>query len=66
MLLAKARTNTPVNLVNPIPINTEETVFLSVSLSLSSGDNLEGASILIHTCALNSTESPTQVIKLTT
>lgn len=62
---ASASTNTPTNLVNPIPINTEHPVFYKVYLSFSSwvpfSLNME-----IQTWAVNSTESPIHVIRLTT
>ena len=63
--MANARTSTPTNLVNPIPINTEDPVFAKVVLSFSYWVPFN-LNIEIQTCAVNSTASPTQVIKLTT
>jgi len=53
VLLAKAKTRTPVNLVRPIPIKTDETVFLRIFLSLSYLLKLLLSNMLIQTCALN-------------
>lgn len=51
--MAKANTKTPVNLVSPIPIKTDETVCFKVFLSFSYLFILFFSNKLIQTWALN-------------
>lgn len=65
MDLARPKTRTPTNLVNPMPIKTEDPVFSRVVFSFYDWVPFKW-NIEMQIWAVNYTDSPTHVIKLTT